>query len=313
MNNEAQLSLVTQSGIWRVFNEVFWNSTVIKLGWDLFAIAPLSVNLTVRFIVSGLALFAINSIGPGKKLTEGLLFSIRTWAAGTTETILAIVAFIEIFAVIAYFAPYMLGIIILITTGLAVFFRIIILVLKAYIRILLNVIFSPMILLLNIIPGRSDFSRWIKTLAADLAVFPIIMVLFMISGVIAQIPAAEGSFWTPPFLGSAINPNSFRAILSVGILFMIPNIVESIRGIFGLRENGLGFGPGLIVGGLGGALATGKGIRAFLPSLPYTPVVGKFFNKYDADKKPVGFATTLVNKYSPRNPIVEAIKGINKK
>lgn len=257
MTHERQLVLVTQSGIWRVFNEVFWNSKIVTLGYDLLSIAPSAVSWTIRAIPSAAVIIGMKQFDVTNKFLTGEMLSIRTWAAGAPETILAIITWLILLFVLPIISPIILGLIILITTSLVVFVRIILLVLKAYIRILLNVILAPVILLPNVIPGRNDFSHWIKALAADLAVFPTIMVLFMISGIIAIIPTDQGNFWTPPFLSSAVNPNSFRMILSIGILFLIPNIVASIRGIFGIQESRLGFGPGLFFGGLAGAAGGG--------------------------------------------------------
>ncbi len=279
MTQEGQISLVTQSGIWRVFDEVFWNRKIITFGYDILALAPLAVNLTVRAIPSALIIIAMKSFDPTEKLTSGTLASIRTWAAGLPETAVSIITWIILLVILPIIAPAVLGIIVLVLASLAVFIRIIMVVLKAYIRILINVLLAPLILLPNIIPGRNDFSKWIKTLAADLAVFPTIMVMFMLSGMIALIPVESGSFWTPPFLSSALNPGAFRMVLSVGILFMTPNIVSSIRGIFGVQDSRLGFGPGVFLGGLAGAGIGGIG-RSALSHTAATKIGGMLNDKH---------------------------------
>lgn len=278
MTQEGQISLVTQSGIWRVFDEVFWNRKIITFGYDILALAPLSINLVVRAIPSALVVLAMKQFDPTAKLLTGDLASIRTWAAGLPETALAIITWIILLVVLPIIAPAVLGIIVLVLASLAVFVRIIMVVLKAYIRILINVLLAPIILLPNIIPGRNDFSKWIKTLAADLAVFPTIMVMFMLSGMIALIPVENGSFWTPPFLSSALNPGAFRMVLSVGILFMTPNIVSNIRGIFGVQDSRLGFGPGVFLGGLAGAGVGGFG-RSVFSHTAATKIGGMLSNK----------------------------------
>jgi hypothetical protein len=303
MNQERQLLLVTQSGIWRVFDEVFWNSHIISLGADLLSTAPLAIELVIRAIPSIAVIVALKNFGPAAKILDGMIAE-NGIITGVPAVLVSLVAWLILFFFLPWAAPYILGIIILVIAGLAVFVRIILLVIKTYIRILINVLLAPIILLPNIIPGRNDFSKWIKALAADLAVFPTIMVMFMLSGMIAMIPVENGAFWTPPFLSSALNPGSFRMILSIGILFLTPNIVKSLRGIMGVQDSSLGFGPGIFLGGLAGAGIGGIG-RSALSHTAATKI-GGMFDKDSwlrrglsrARKKPLPGETEAVNDFT---------------
>lgn len=254
-----QASLVTKGGAWRLFDEIFWNWRIIGLGWDFFHIAPTAVNTTLRAITSFATIELLRKIPFIDQIYTGYIGRLESWAAGFTQFVVAIILFFVAGFVLANFAPLLLGLFILITTGLFIFIRILALVFSAYLRLILNIIFAPMILILGVFPGRNAFGNWLKILAADLVVFPIVMIMIVLAGIMAKIPIEEGNFWQPPFLFSAINPGAFRAIVSVGIMFLIPQVVKSIRGLLGIKPSSFGFGPALFFAGMAGIGGAGMG------------------------------------------------------
>lgn len=123
-------------------------------------------------------------------------------------------------------------------------------VLKSYIAIIINLIFAPIMILMNIFPGSNAFSSWVMTIVGNLAVFPVISFFLVLSYSLMMQPLASllsgifgntlgvisltqnnSSFWTPPMtsVGGAIwggatgnsDINSGAAMLAlVGLMFL---------------------------------------------------------------------------------------------
>jgi len=70
---------------------------------------------------------------------------------------------------------------ILIIALIYTFIKIFWMLLKAYVTIILNIIFSPIILLGNVLPGSTAFANWIKSIFAELSVFASVMVIFILA------------------------------------------------------------------------------------------------------------------------------------
>ncbi|MDZ4224356.1 MAG: hypothetical protein U1D33_00470, partial [bacterium] len=52
---------------------------------------------------------------------------------------------------------------------------------EAYISVIIQVIFSPIILLQDVMPGSQAFGGWLRNIVANLSVFPVTMVMFLLS------------------------------------------------------------------------------------------------------------------------------------
>ncbi len=143
--------------------------------------------------------------------------------------------------------------------------RLFIFFLSSYIQIILALLFAPLQLVMEAIPGSSAFAGWLKNLTANLIVFPIGAAAFMLSAIFANISNQPlGSLWTPPFtpLVSA-SLTSVAALISVAILFVIPTIAGQIK-------ESLKAKPALPVGaGLGQALGSPFATGTQLLSLAY--------------------------------------------
>lgn len=284
---ERQASLVTSGGVMRLFDEIFWNFNVIRLGWDFFAVAPLAINGALRVLVS-LIFIQLLRATPLDDIVTGRVADITTWGAGIPKFLFGSLTWMILMPILVAIVPLLLGLLIMITTALFLFIRILALLFSAYLRVLINTLFSPMILLLGVLPGRSMVGNWLKMLLADLLVFPVVMVMIVLAGVMAKIPVENGSFWQPPFLFSSIYPGAFRAILSIGIMFLIPEVVKNMRGLLGVKPSGFSMGAGLFLAGMTGVGAGGLGalskygsISHGLSGLAHMPgPVGKAFGAF---------------------------------
>lgn len=52
---------------------------------------------------------------------------------------------------------------------------------EAYIAVIIQVIFSPLILLQDVLPGSDAFGGWLRNIVANLSVFPVTMIMFLLS------------------------------------------------------------------------------------------------------------------------------------
>jgi hypothetical protein len=118
--------------------------------------------------------------------------------------------------------------------------------LSAYVQILLLVVFSPFILLLEMLPGKSMFSSWIKSLFINLLTFPLAITLILLARAIMTTYAGPQALqtanhagqypplWAPPFL-YGMNSEAFSAVIGGAILFMSPDLVKSFKEMTGIK------------------------------------------------------------------------------
>ena len=105
--------------------------------------------------------------------------------------------------------------------------RIFKLIVLAYIKILLLVIFAPLVLLLDVIPTKSGFKPWIKGLMAELFVFPTLIAIIMVSFLIMT-AEIHGVSLKLPFMFQ-IDPQAFSYIIGLALLAMTPDLIEKFK------------------------------------------------------------------------------------
>ena len=177
-------------------------------------------------------------------------------------------------------APIFLWIIFLIVVFLGLIFlmfRIFLTLVTSLVMIILYIIFSPLLLLMEAIPGQSAFSSWLKTLVGNLIVFPTVAVLFLVIYAINKyIPVFPSSYipgnspptpvFTPPLL-AGIDSYALVAVINGSILLMIPDLVKMVKEKIAGKSPGLPIGPGLFFGGVGATAGTGLGLISQFGSL----------------------------------------------
>lgn len=143
--------------------------------------------------------------------------------------------------------------------------RLIFILLNAYIQILINIIFAPIFLLGQAIPGQSSFSSWIKNLLSNIIVFPATAILLMVANAVSDAfinplgtvatMTQGGSFWVPPILPGV--EYWAQILIGMGFALVIPQIVVSIKNLFKAKAAipmGLSTVTGPILGGAQQAL-----------------------------------------------------------
>ncbi len=247
---------ITTGGTGRLFDLVFWNGETFKLGGALFSLMPPIINQIIRLVGAGVSLWLIKKFDPiGKYLLGGEAGDVATFG-GVAGPIVATASWIIIPGLIFLFLPLLFSLLILITTGLLVFFRILFMLFAAYLRIVIAIIFSPIILLTEVIPGRNSFSKWFRTLVADLILFPLTLILITLSSAILGMNNNFLNIWQPPFLYTPLNQSAFNVIVAIGMMYMIPDIGKHVREFMGIKGSPLKFGFSTFIAG-GAALGTG--------------------------------------------------------
>jgi len=194
----------------------------------------------------------------GEPAGIGIRARLKEMVDAITVTPWTIFVLIFGFIIAAFFiVPLFLGLIIWFSL-VFIFFRIIIMLFNSYIKILLNIILAPLYLLFEAIPGQKAFSNWLRNMIGELITFPLIVGIFVLGSVIVD-SASSGNLVQFPFL-VGLDAKSFGFIIGMGLLFMTPDLVKSVKQVFipkpGILE---GAGPGVFFGGAKTTVGGGLG------------------------------------------------------
>jgi hypothetical protein len=155
-------------------------------------------------------------------------------------------------------------------------FRLFFELLKTYISIIITIVLSPIALMLGALPGRNALGAWLKTLVANLAVFPGILIIltlaFMLIGNAYSGPNNVDFFsgeysggFLPPYIPGSGSGNAISVMLGLGVILILPDLAASIKktlggsgGIFEQFANN--FTSAVEKGWKGGELVPGVGL-----------------------------------------------------
>lgn len=167
-----------------------------------------------------------------------------------------VVTFIFFIIGFVYVIPW----IVMLAIGFSVlflFFRIFFMLFTSYLKLIINIIIAPLLLLFEAIPGRNAFKYWILNIISCLIPFPIIIFVFLLSYLIVSEPNITGMTARLPYL-YGIDSNSFRLMIGIGIIFLIPDFVKTLKEVLGIKELPFNIGIGTYFGGVsagaGGAI-----------------------------------------------------------
>jgi hypothetical protein len=133
--------------------------------------------------------------------------------------------------------------------------------LKAYITVVLSLIFSPFILLVGAMPGSNVVSSWFRNLIANLAIFPVVFVMVFLAGYLSLMAAGEpfrgwieGTLSFSSLVGAFTSPATqigniiVMIFVSAGILLMTPKAGELIQSFIQKRPFDYGTALGQATG-----------------------------------------------------------------
>lgn len=244
-----------------IFSPLFDVSRIGKAIVDLF---PPFINNIVRLVA---AIFLMTTFAAqankGLKLDgwASIFNNITFLGAGLGEvpgailgSILSFLTYFVMFPLLLFYgAGFILGIMILLTVILLMF-RIFFMLFFGYLRLLLYIIFSPLLLMFEAIPGNNIFNWWIRNVLGELVMFPTVIVLLIVGRIMHNM-VSVGNVWQPPFL-LGLEGESFAILVGTGIIFLIPDLTKIMKKLIGAEGLPINFGINTF---LGGAMAIGQG------------------------------------------------------
>jgi hypothetical protein len=228
-----------------------------------------------------LAMKMFGQQGPTRQVMEALVSSLMSDLVGSAEWVFAFfggITFAVVFALALLFSIFRL------------FFDL----LRIYITVVINIIVSPVILMMGALPGNNAFKSWIKTIVFNLAVFPTILVALFISATLtSQDYSQKGGFMPPYLLGSGVG-GALPALVGMGILLVMPEIVGKVKSMAGkgpFDEFAGHVGNALKKGWTGGELVPGAA-WSNTNTLPLLKQMGGLSGS-NAAKKTISFGSGL--------------------
>jgi preprotein translocase subunit SecG len=211
----------------------------------------------------------------------GQLATIGAQIGNISKLVWIIAVFFALFFIIPLALPLLIGLLVALTL-VFLFFRIFFILLTSYIKIFLYILLSPLILILEAIPGKSAFSSWFKNLLGELATFPLVVIVILLGNLIITTanvfpwPAVGvNQVWTPPFLYN-INQQAWQFLIGYGIVLILPDLIKLFKESIGAKGMGVEIGLGTFFGGFGAAWGGGMGALQQFSSLLQVPGIGNF-------------------------------------
>ncbi len=142
-------------------------------------------------------------------------------AAGFAEKVLAglgqLIAFL-IIAVAITFAMFRLWFKLLLT----------------YVGILIDIVLSPLFIVIGIIPfmgSERGFGSWLRSIGSKLIVFPTVVAMLLLGKVFIDAIQSTGAntFFTPPLVGNVGNADQLAAVVGLGIILLTPNVATMVE------------------------------------------------------------------------------------
>ncbi len=250
--------------------------SAFSTGAALFNVLPSYVKVITNSVFSyfvgiGLAKFIAWAFHIEKlaSATKGIGIEAATFGLNTGNLIgdlLLVLIEIFIFYGIASFVPgIIIGLLIVLTLAFFMF-KIFFMLLSSYIKIVLLIIFSPIIIIFEAIPGNTSFTWWIKNLFAELLSFPIVAIIALTGYAIVQTNNASGQVFSLPFL-TGFSSEDLGVLVGLGIVLVTPDIVKMIKGLLGIKELPISFGIGTFFSGVSAPVGGGMGLLGQYGSL----------------------------------------------
>lgn len=175
---------------------------------------------------------------------------------------------------------------VILITLLFALFRLWFVLLKAYISILLDVVFAPFWIIGGIIPGSPiSITGWLKDIIANLVVFPAVIAMFLLGKVFiyAFTTGDKANNFVPPLIGSRIDSETLGAIIGLGIILITPNILNVIKTAIKAPKTDVGAGKAIGVGlgapmellSKGGSIGLSLSGLSSIPGVNSLPIINK--------------------------------------
>lgn len=156
--------------------------------------------------------------------------------------------------IMGFLAEILLWLIILITV-LKVLFSVWFTLLKAYTYVIIYTIAAPIFIVMGLLPGKPlGFEKWLRSMVANLAVFPLTAFIFVLARLFVDLFRGAGpDRFIPPLVG---NPNIVGLmgwIIAFGLILMSPTLLAMLQE--SLKVTGTKYGSAIGAGLAAGAAA----------------------------------------------------------
>lgn len=254
---------------------------------NLMQAAPGFANATVdpsNFLggIGGLATNAAGSVAA----TVSNLFNLNPFNNGTSLIDLVSNPIGTLLgAVLSFLITFIVGVVaffIIVIALIWALFKLWFALLKAYIFILVDVIFAPIWILGGLVPGVQSvgFGPWLRSILGNLMAFPAAVVMFMLAAILAdKFKAAQpGVQFVPPLIGNPGEANLLGSLIALGIILATPNVVEMTKKA--LKAPDINLGP----------VGQGLGVGAAVFATPFRRTGGALFGKNALGESKIGSA-----------------------
>ena len=125
---------------------------------------------------------------------------------------------------------------------------------KTYVAVIVQIVFSPILLMMGAFPGKNVFGKWIKDLAGNLILWPVVLLCVLVQRMLTSpirslqgtllndqaVDDAFGGGFMPPFLVGQGQASIIPVILGIGVLLVIPEIMQQVKKAMGVDEGIVG-------------------------------------------------------------------------
>ncbi len=149
---------------------------------------------------------------------------------------------------------------------LFIMFRVFFMLLMAYVTIIILTMFAPFFFLIQALPGLNGAGQWFRQMAANVAVFPTVALMFVFAGVLGGLGGGgsaigSGQVGQFPLLAGDIDPAVIGKLIGIGFLLITPSAAELVKRTIGAQGQGPGMGAGAMAGLAGAGAVVGAAGR----------------------------------------------------
>ena len=162
------------------------------------------------------------------------------------------------------FLHYLIAVIGFLIVGFAILIALVrtwLSLLRALVYVVVYTILGPIIIVAGLVPGSSfGFGRWIRTILANLTIFPVTVMLFLLAKIFAESTALNAGAiagFVPPLV---VNPNSidnFGSVIAFGLIMLAPELQGYVNSMYKAKSAGV---AEKITAGLGAGAKPGMAI-----------------------------------------------------
>ncbi len=105
----------------------------------------------------------------------------------------------------------------------------------SYVYVVCQVAFAPLFLMLGAIPGKNVFGNWVKQIVGNLAPFPTVLLITLMSEKINSYDLELGGFMPPFMLGPGMG-GIMPQVIGIGMLMVLPEIITKVKEALGAKK-----------------------------------------------------------------------------